>query len=960
MKRSIFFLLFAIVFFCTKAKVPSSLQVKQYTLKNGLTVWLNEDHNQPKIFGAIVVKAGAKDCPDTGIAHYFEHMMFKGTDKIGTTDYFAEKIWLDSIAKKYDELATKISPNERNNIQKEINTLSIKAGEYAIPNEFDRLLSRYGGTGINAGTSYDCTVYYNTFSPQYIAQWAEINSERLINPVFRLFQSELETVYEEKNMYSDFIGYQTIENLTKRYFEPHPYAYPILGNTDNLKSPRLTQMARFFKDYYVGSNMGLILSGDFDTQTVLPILEKTFSKIPSGTAPRSGTAPPPPFKGKEHFKIKLPIPIVKIMGLGFRGVPANHKDQIALNIAIGILNNSNGTGYLDQLSSGHKLLGAQAINESLNDAGILGILVMPKIIFQSYSSAEKLVWKQIERIKEGDFTDEMFRNLKLEQKRYYDTQMEDIDSRSSVMMELFSQGKTWDDYLNFVNRIDSLTKEDVIEAAKTYFNGNYLYVTKKTGNYPKDNISKPDFNPIVPKNSEAKSKYALQLEQMPVINHPPKYIDFDKDIHTTGLTEFVTLYTTENPVNDIFSLDISYRTGILDNSILTHLADYLLYLGTDSITYQDFRNRLQSLGSTLSFSSDDKSFIIHISGYDNHFDETLVLVGNFMKNAKADKKQLKQIRNNEQLEKHSFFKSGDMIANAILEKVMYGNSSRYLTKFSYPEVKKIKEDQLLKAFAHIQEIACDIHYCGKLSSSRVEKSIRKYIPVEKSKYEAHTPVHREKLSYNESLIYFYDMPYSSQSIIMGYVKGDTAKDSKDRHMSQLYTGYFGGDMSSLLFQEIREFRSYAYRVNAKFQFPSPVHKGKSGILLSMLSTQGDKTIDALGVLDSLIRFMPQKPERISATKQFITNNINNNYPSFRDISKKVASWKHAGYKEDPNRSLYTGIQNTDINDISRFYEEQVSGRPIIYIIVGNSRTINMEKLSSFGKIIKVKEKDIYR
>lgn len=229
MKRSIFFLLFAIVFFCTKAKVPSSLQVKQYTLKNGLTVWLNEDHNQPKIFGAIVVKAGAKDCPDTGIAHYFEHMMFKGTDKIGTTDYFAEKIWLDSIAKKYDELATKISPNERNNIQKEINTLSIKAGEYAIPNEFDRLLSRYGGTGINAGTSYDCTVYYNTFSPQYITQWAEINSERLINPVFRLFQSELETVYEEKNMYSDFIGYQAIENLTKRYFEPHPYAYPILG-----------------------------------------------------------------------------------------------------------------------------------------------------------------------------------------------------------------------------------------------------------------------------------------------------------------------------------------------------------------------------------------------------------------------------------------------------------------------------------------------------------------------------------------------------------------------------------------------------------------------------------------------------------------------------------------------------------------------------------------------------------
>lgn len=152
------------------AQNTKALEVKEHKLKNGLTVWLNEDHSQPKVFGAVVVKAGAKDCPDTGIAHYFEHMMFKGTDKIGTVDYDAEKTLLDSIALKYDELAATEDEAARSQIQKEINELSIRSSDYVIPNEFNRLISKYGGSGLNAATSYDATIYFNTFSPQYMSQ----------------------------------------------------------------------------------------------------------------------------------------------------------------------------------------------------------------------------------------------------------------------------------------------------------------------------------------------------------------------------------------------------------------------------------------------------------------------------------------------------------------------------------------------------------------------------------------------------------------------------------------------------------------------------------------------------------------------------------------------------------------------------------------------------------------------
>ena len=185
------------------AQKPTSLEVKELQLSNGMTVWLNEDHSQPKIFGAVVVNAGAKDCPNTGIAHYFEHILFKGTETIGTIDYAQEKPWLDSISSCYDQLASTKDEQQRSVIQQDINRLSQKAGEYAIPNEFNRLISKYGGSNLNAATSWDYTYYHNSFTPQYLEHWCWLNSERLINPVFRLFQGELETVYEEKNMYAD-------------------------------------------------------------------------------------------------------------------------------------------------------------------------------------------------------------------------------------------------------------------------------------------------------------------------------------------------------------------------------------------------------------------------------------------------------------------------------------------------------------------------------------------------------------------------------------------------------------------------------------------------------------------------------------------------------------------------------------------------------------------------------------
>lgn len=942
------------------AQNTKALEVKEHKLKNGLTVWLNEDHSQPKVFGAVVVKAGAKDCPDTGIAHYFEHMMFKGTDKIGTVDYDAEKTLLDSIALKYDELAATEDEAARSQIQKEINELSIRSSDYVIPNEFNRLISKYGGSGLNAATSYDATIYFNTFSPQYMSQWAEINSERLLNPVFRLFQSELETVYEEKNMYGDFIGGPVMDRLLARYFAPHPYAYPIIGSTKNLKNPRLTEMRKFFEEYYVASNMGLILSGDFDTEAVLPVLEKTFSRIRPGEAPKHDIVALPPFKGKEKMKIKFPVPLVKAMGMGFRGVPANHEDQVALAVAVNMLNNANGTGFLDKLMVDRKIMASMAMNESMNEAGILAVAVIPKLMFQTYGGAEKLVWKEINRVKEGDFSDEIFNSLKQEQRRQYASNLENIDSRARIMMSLYSQGKSWEDYLQEVSGIDALTKEDVVRVARKYFSENYLCVTKTTGKYPKDNLTKPDFSPIVPKNSEASSEYAKQLEQLPVQEVKPRFIDFQKDVETVSLTPLATLYATANPVTDIFTFNLVYQVGTLEQPKLMHLANYLQFLGTDSLSFHEFRTRLQVLGSTISFDATDKQFFMRITGFDKHFKETVQLAGDFIRHVKADDKQIRQVINDAKVTEKAFFESSDNIANALLEKVKYGEQSRFLTKLSLSEVKKLKGKELLDAFVQVRQTECDLLYCGTLPVAQVREEIEAFLPLKEITVAVNAPYHRDAKKYDKPTVYFMDMPTASQSIVYGYAKGEVTDDAWSRHAARLFSVYFGGDMSSLMFQEIREFRSLAYRVSGRYILPPHKLEGKAGEFVTMLSTQSDKTLDALGIMNSLIHEMPEKEERISTVKQSIVNQVNNDFPSFREVPEKVAGFRRNGFDNDPSEALLSGISDMDMKDIIRFYRHNVRLKPVVYVIVGNSRRIDMKQLETYGNVIRLRKKDIYK
>ena len=964
-------------FFCTALLALTStsfavaegnpLEVKELKLSNGLTVWLNEDHSQPKVYGALVVKAGAKDCPNTGIAHYLEHILFKGTQKIGTVDYQAEKIWLDSISLKYNELSQTKDDAERLAIQRDISRLSQRAADYAIPNEFDRLISKYGGSALNASTSWDRTEYHNTFSPQFLEQWCELNSERMLNPVFRLFQGELETVYEEKNRAADNIATAAVERVMEAAFKGHPYQYPIIGSTENLKNPRLSDMEAFFHKYYVAENMGLMLSGDFSANDIVPLLERTFGRISNGERKvdsgkwKEDSENLKPFNG-ETLNLKLNIPIIKAVGLLFRGPLNSARDYRHLQLAMRLLSNDNETGMLDSLRTAHKLMFAISENFALKEAGAVGLLIIPNIPFGSKKKAERLCWQQIERVKAGDFSDEKLTELKQVMLRNIEDELETISTRADLMGEIFMEGRTWSDYLKDVEAIKAISKADVVAAANRYLlKDHYLRGVKRFGSYPKDKVSQPDYKPVVPKHAREQSAYAKELEKMPVAERSPRLIDLQHDAEITPLADHAILYKVENPVNDIFSLSLKWHKGKRHEPLLVLAEPYLTELGTDSLTKHQLGEAWQKLGTTLETTLSDTYTMLTIKGFERNLEPSLRLLNHVLTSLKANKEATSELVDEYKMSYKQQDRTNSSVHDMVVEKLLKGNRSPYLMQPTVAEAKKTKGEQLLQLFNDVQQYDCSVLYCGTRSSQEVASLCKSILhPLSTATLPSIDNAIRLQ-EYNEPVVYVYNMPDSRQTLIGTYCSIKPSLSDKEEAQLRLWSQYMGGGMFSLLFQEIREFRAMAYSTGGQDLTPNMIrHRDYPSAFWAYLGTQGDKAMQALGVLDSIMQQMPVNEQNVAAAKQEIMNNINNSYPSFRQMANYVSTYRKNGYQEDPRASLSRLVPTLTTDDMIDFYRNNIQQHPRIYYVIGNKKQLDLQQLSKYGRVVMLKKEDIMR
>lgn len=937
--------------------IPEALKVKEFTLSNGFKVYVNEDHSQPSVYGAVVVKAGSNDCPDTGIAHYFEHMMFKGTSRIGTTDYAAEKVYLDSIVRAYDLLAETTVEEERMKIQKDINRLGNEAAAYAIPNEFDRLVSRFGGSGLNAGTSYDYTVYYNTFAPQFLAQWCELYAERLREPVFRLFQSELETVYEEKNMYSDNPVQPALEAVLKEYFGDAPYSCPIIGTTENLKNPQLSKMAEFFDKYYVPRNMAVILCGDVTAEEARPFLEQTFGKLADkGPAP-ARTFEVKPIEGKNTMDIKVPVPLIKFGGRAFTAPKESDPDYIPLSVGLRLLTNESGSGLLDSLANSHKVMMATAMNTSFDDAGLMLFGYIPNIPFGSEKKAMQMCLDQIEKVKRGEFTDDILQelksNLKEDEMRGYET----IRNRGENLTSTFTRGITWEEQLARIASYDDVTREDVVRVMNKYFGDNYLEGHKKTGSYPKDKVSQPGYEAVSPKNSFASSAYADSLKCIPV-EYIPRVVDLDKDVTRTPVSGESVLYSVQNKVNDIFELGITWYRGTDSDRTLRIVPDYLSLAGTDSLSLQQLKSTLRRLGAKMYFESDKNTFSASLSAPDRNLEEVLALLRHFIGHVACDDKAVGELKSAVKVSGRSFDKSNSDIASAVLAYVSRGSESRFLQQFNESDIKAVGAAGMVRSFKDAAASGCDFVYSGNRAPGEVASLLKEYLPSCGGERVTFRPVGLKE--YSSPQVFIYDMPSARQNIIMTFQTVERLKNPSDMASLKLFGEYFGGSMYSILFQEMREFRSFAYTAHGAPVIVTGNLAEAPAAFMSYIGTQSDKTSDVLTVLDSLFREMPLREENAETARLTLLNEINNSFPSFRRIGEYVRRCGFEGYSEDPDAALVKLLPSMGTSDITSYFDSEIKGRPQVLMIVGNKKNLPMDIIQRWGPVTYLKKADIYR
>ena len=931
------------------------LKTKTIHLDNGLKVVMCEDHSQPEIYGAVFVHAGSKNDPveATGMAHYFEHIMFKGTDKIGTTNWEAEKVFLDSIDLMYDRLHETSDVAERQAIQQKINTLSQKSADYAIPNEVDVILTQMGGKSLNAGTSYDMTVYYNIFPSNQLSKWMDVYVERFRNPVFRLFQSELETVYEEKNMYGDSPINAFQEYLFHEAFGEHPYGRPVIGYTEHLKNPQTSKMREFYNTYYVANNMTLILVGDFDIDATEPMVAEKFGTWRSGKLPKEPTYTLPKLNGPTVKEVKMTP--VKMGALVFPGIKNSDPDMLPLSLACTIFANGE-TGLMDKLMLDGKIMAAMMLPLSLEDCGGNVMIYVPKLLGQSHESAEELIFGCLDQLKKGEFSDDLFEAMRMSMLTQRLKETESFSSLAGLFLELESNGQTYEEYLAETERLKTITKDEVVTIANKYFGNDYLDVRSKMGFPEKDKVDKPNWKPIEAKNTEAKSNFAKAIEAQQVPEVEPQVVKFGEDVVITEVNDGFKMYSTINPRNDMFDLQVVFNYGSANDPDLGRAGRYMNMQGTKTQTPEEYALQLQKLGATVDFYTSDNQFVVHMTGFEKDLNEIMALCSSKLQNPSNEEKYIQTLVEGEMTDLSTQREDASTWAQAVREYAMYGDQSYYLNHASIKEWGKKSGESLLAEVAEALKYDGHVLYSGNTQPKLVAGMLKENGLVKANAVKGQEKIRVEK-RYTDPQVFIASNKKFRQSNIYFHVPGEKLS-AKDEAMASLFSKYFGTDMYSIVFQEIREFRSLGYTAYANYRYD--YLERKPGQLFGFLGTQSDKTLDGMNAFKDLIVNMPVRMEKFNASKESLLKSRSSEYVNFRDMPSTVQKWMKKGYDHDPRGEVTELIRNANFDDVQSFYDRMIKGRPVVIMMSGNEKKIDKKELGKFGEVTRLKYKQIIK
>nr|MCU0341339.1 insulinase family protein [Spirosomataceae bacterium] len=908
-----------------------------YQLKNGLTVVLSTNKREPRIYAMMTTRAGAVNDPrtNTGLAHYLEHLMFKGTTNFGTTDYAKEKVLLTQIEDLYDQYGQTADTAARAAIYRKIDKLSNDAAKIAIANEYDKLLGAMGSQGTNAFTNYEYTSYIENIPSNALDRYLTVQSDRFQNPVFRIFHTELETVYEEKNISVDNDPRKANEALMSALFQKYHLNKSVLGDQEHLKNPNIRTIRKFYDTYYVPNNMALILVGDLNPDDVLPKIEKAFAWMKTSPVEDYKPEPEPAITAPIVREVFGPTPDNVLLGFRMPGL-RDTKAVLVSTIADEILSNS-AAGLLDlNLNKQQKVQNSFSSITRSRDYSVWQMGGTPKA-GQSLDEVRDLILGELEKLKKGDFDDKILtaivNNFKLNQIRQY----EGNQGRVFGYMQAFSldKGESWARYAGNLDALAKVTKKDVVDFANQWLGQNYAIVYKRKG---VDNnvlkVSKPPITPVS-LNRDAQSDFLKTVNATSMAPIKPVFLDFKKDIKMDKMGGHDILYV-KNTENALYSLAYRFDMGTWHNKLLPIAFQYLQFLNTDKYTAEQLSKEFYGLASSYNAFAGNETTTVSMNGLQDNFGKAAELLEHVMRNCKPDEKALEMLKARLIKQRNDAKLNKQAIMAGLRSYATYGPQNPFNNVLTNDEIKAITAQQLVDLLRGLFDYPHKIIYYGPAEMATFKVNMRKLHPQSNdglnglpgSKLFA-----KRATDNNEVLFAHYEMVQADIS----WIRNTESYNSTLTPTVSMFNEYFGGNMSSVVFQSLREAKALAYSTGALYM--TPQKRGDKYTLMGFIGTQSDKVHDAMVGMNELLTELPQAQNMFELAQKSIKKGIETQRVQGIDIIFNYLNAKDKGLDLDERQATYEAADRFTFDDVKKFHAQNLSGKPYTYCVVASDKKV---------------------
>ncbi|HEY0031541.1 MAG TPA: insulinase family protein [Bacteroidia bacterium] len=930
------------------------LNTRIYTLDNGLMVYMTVYKNAPRIQTYIATRAGSKNDPRecTGLAHYLEHMLFKGTDQYGSKNYAKEKVELDKIEALYEVYRKTKDDAKRKIIYHQIDSISGYASTFAIANEYDKMLSSIGAKGTNAYTWLEQTVYVNDIPANQLDKWTSIEAERFRNPVMRLFHTELEAVYEEKNRGLDNDGEKSWEALFAGLFPNNTYgSQTTIGTIDHLKNPSLTEIKKYFDTYYVPNNMAICLSGDFDPEATIKMIDEKFGAWKSKPLPVY----------KPHIEKAITSPVIKeVTGpdaesvmLGYRFAGAGSKDADMIQMVNKILSNGK-AGLIDlNLNQLQKVLESGAFDMEFKDYSAHIISGTAKE-GQTLEQVKDLLLEQIEKIKKGDFPDWLMSAVITDMKLQQTKMFEHNSARADAMVNVFIQGTKWADYVGTIDRLSRITKQELIDFVKKNYTKNYVLVYKRTGEDKSiQKVEKPAITPVSV-NRDDQSDFVKNILKTPTKDIEPVFINYNTDIKKSFLKTKVPVLYTPNTENKTFDMYYVLDMGSDQNKRTDVAINYLKYLGTKELTAAQLQQEFYKLGCSFDVYVGEDQTWVSLNGLTENIDKATKLFEDLLANAQPNDEALQNLVS-DILKKRDDAKlsKGEILFGALASYGKYGKTSSYTNILSQTELKNLKSAELISIIKDITSYEHRVLYYGNQSLEELTAMLNQLHTTPASKPVPMAVKYQELEENTNVFVVNYDM---KQAEVI-FLSKDGMYDKNSLPSVRLFNEYFGGGMSSIVFQEMRESKALAYSVYSNYRTPSK--KSDPNYVFSYIGTQADKLPEAMNGMMTLIQDMPESESNFKASKESIIQGIRTERITKANILFNYESAQKLGLNEDIRKVVFNQVPGITFAELRSFEENHVRNRKYTVLVIGKKESLDIKAMEKYGKVSFLTLEDVF-